>query len=57
LVQRLLQLAYGESGGASACDKFSGELGNLTVAFSGWNLDLPVGHEGPGALLGVENSA
>ena len=57
LMERLLEFANGESGGACAGDEFGDELGELAVALGGGVLDLVVGDEGSGALLGVENAA
>ena len=56
-MERLLEVADGESGGARAGDKFGGELGELAMTLGGRGLDLPVGDEGARALLGIQNSA
>ena len=56
-MEGLREFADGESGGAGAGDEFGDELGKLTVALGRGVLDLVVGDERAGSLLGVEDAA
>ena len=57
VAQSIDQIFEGESGGAGAGGEFSGHLAELAFAFGGIFLQLDVGDESAGALMGFEQAA